>query len=205
MLDGAARPFAFGATPAAAVGPIALLLLDYGIRGGLRHAVAAGFGAALADLAYALGAFSSGSRLLAHLALHERTLRTASAFVLVVIGVWMMARAARARLRPPVGPEGGISRPLVATFILMLVNPLALVIFTGFAAQLPVEASGLEGMLFALSLFLGSLLVQMVFAVGGATLSGFVARPAWARALNLLSGSAITAFGIMALVEMYRY
>jgi len=62
-------------------------------------------------------------------------------------------------------------------------------------------ASRTAAAVFAFSLFLGSLMVQIVFAAGGATLSRLVSRPGWIRALNMLSGAAIAAFGVTALIR----
>ena len=64
MPDELAKPFLFGVTMASAVGPIALLILSYGLRDGFKPAAAAGLGAALADLTYAGIAFALGSALL---------------------------------------------------------------------------------------------------------------------------------------------
>lgn len=202
MLDGVTRSFAFGATLAAAVGPIALLILGYGIRAGLRPAVGAGFGAALADLTYALVSFTIGSFVLVRLVQHERALRLWSAAALVAVGLWLMLQAARRPSAAPAPHAGGdVSRPLVTTYLLTLVNPLTIVIFTTFAAQLPLTASRPAAAVFATSVFLGSLMVQMIFAAGGATLSRMVSRPGWIRSLNMLSGAAIAAFGMTALIE----
>jgi threonine/homoserine/homoserine lactone efflux protein len=201
MLDGVTRSFVFGVMLAAAVGPIALVILGYGIRGGLRPAVGAGFGAALADLTYALAAFSIGSLLLAGLAEHERAFQRGSAITLVAIGTWLFVRAARSVPSEPAPAAGDMSRPFVTTYLLTLVNPLTIVVFTTFAAQLPLTASRTAGVVFAFSLFLGSLTVQLVFAAGGATLSRVVSRPGWIRALNMLSGGAIAAFGVTALMR----
>lgn len=201
MFEGVTRSLAFGATLAAAVGPIALLIVGYGIRAGLKPAVGAGVGAALADLTYALAAFSIGSLLLTRLVQYERAFRVWSAVALVGVGLWLMVQAAR----PPMaaGPplSGDISRPLVTTYLLTLVNPLTIVIFTTFAAQLPLTASRSAAVVFAASVFLGSLMVQMIFAAGGASLSRIISRPGWIRALNMLSGAAIAAFGITALIH----
>jgi threonine/homoserine/homoserine lactone efflux protein len=200
MLDGVMRSFAFGATLAAAVGPIALLILGYGMRAGLKPAIGAGLGAALADLTYALAAFTIGSFLLARLIDHERVFRLWSSVALLSVGVWLMVQAAR-HVPSGAASRGDISRPLVTTYMLTLVNPLTIVIFTTFAAQLPLTASRAAAAVFAASVFLGSLMVQMIFAAGGATLSRFVSRPAWIRALNMLSGAAIAAFGLTALIR----
>lgn len=50
-------------------------------------------------------------------------------------------------------------------------------------------------------LILGSLMVQIIFAAGGATLARLVSKPGWIRALNMLSGAAIAAFGVTALIK----
>ena len=202
MLEGVTRSFAFGVTLAAAVGPIALLILGYGIRGGLRPAVGAGFGAALADLTYALAAFSIGSLILTRLAEHEGAFRRGSAITLLAVGVWVFARAARgAAFESASAARGDMSRPFGTTYLLTLVNPLTIVVFTTFAAQLPLTASRTAAVLCAFSLFLGSLMMQLVFAAGGATLSRVVSRPGWIRALNMLSGAAIAVFGVTALMK----
>jgi threonine/homoserine/homoserine lactone efflux protein len=203
MLEGIVRSFVFGATLAAAVGPIAVLILNYGIRSGLRPAAAAGLGAALADLTYALTAFTIGSILLARLTRYEQPLRAASALVLVVLGLWVAVRAVRSVENPLDRPaRGDVSRPLAATFALTMVNPLTIVFFTTFATQLPVGASRTAAVPFALSLFLGSLMIQMIFAAGGATLSRYISRTAGLRAINLASGVAIAAFGVLGLIDL---
>jgi threonine/homoserine/homoserine lactone efflux protein len=202
MLEGVARSFAFGATLAAAVGPIAVLILNYGIRSGLRQAVAAGFGAALADFTYALTAFSIGSILLGRLTRYEQALRVVSALILVALGTWVAARAVRSvHNRLDLQASDDVSRPLLTTFMLTMVNPLTIVFFTTFATQLPVRSSTTAAVAFALSLFLGSLMIQMVFAAGGATLSRYISRPASIRAINVASGVAIAAFGLAGLFE----
>jgi len=201
MLEGIGRSFVFGATLAAAVGPIAVLILNYGIRAGLRHGVAAGFGAALADFTYALIAFSIGSALMDRLTRYEQTVPAMSALVLVALGVWVALRAARSVDNPLDRQAEDFSRPLLTTFLLTMVNPLTIVFFTTFSTQLPVQSSRLAAVAFAISLFLGSLLIQLVFAAGGATLARYVSRPAWIRAMNVASGVAIAAFGLVGVFE----
>jgi len=61
--------------------------------------------------------------------------------------------------------------------MLTMINPLT-VFFTTFATQLPVR-----------------------IAAGGATLSRYISRPAWIRAINVASGIAIAAFGLIGLLE----
>jgi threonine/homoserine/homoserine lactone efflux protein len=201
VIEGVTRSFAFGVTLAAAVGPIALLILSYGIQSGLKSAAAAGIGAALADLTYALAAFSLGSLLVVRVFQYERLFRVGSAYTLVAVGVWLMVKASQIGDGPAAAPRSARSRPLVTTYLLTLVNPLTILAYTTFAAQLPLTGSPAAALIFAISVFFGSLMVQMIFAAGGATLSRTVSSPGWIRGLNLLSGTAIAAFGASALIE----
>jgi threonine/homoserine/homoserine lactone efflux protein len=199
LAAGLIKSFGFGVSIAAAVGPIALLIIGYGLRGGHRSAVAAGLGAALADFAYAIVTFSVGALLLALLTGHEDTLRLISAGSLVLLGAWVAASTIRVAGRAAAIPAAGIAKPLLATFLMTAVNPLTVVLFVAFAAQLPLTESSLAVLAFAAALFLGSLTVQLVFALCGVALSRVVSRASGVRALHLLSGLAIAGFGVVGL------
>lgn len=88
----ALKAFLFGLTLAVAVGPIALLILGYGTRHGLRAGGPAALGAALADLTYALMAFFLGNRLAPHLEAHTAGLRLTASLVLLGLGVAGLGR-----------------------------------------------------------------------------------------------------------------
>jgi threonine/homoserine/homoserine lactone efflux protein len=199
--DGLVRSFLFGLTLAAAVGPIALLIVNYGISRGFRAAFAAGCGAAVADLLYAMLAFVAGAQLLAWLADKQEEFRRLSSLVLLLLGLWMMWRAwtphagdkAVAALATP-GLDA--QRPFLTTLLLTIVNPLTVLVFAGFTGQLPLGGSLRAAAVLALAVFAGSLMVQTVFALGGAALARVLSDSRWRRLLNGLSGLAIVAFGI---------
>lgn len=198
--------FVFGFTIAIAVGPIALLIVNLSAAGGLRAGAASGLGAALADLTYALLAFLGGAALAPWIAAHAAPLRAAAAGVLVLLGLWMAAGALRRLRRPADAAEAQarplpFRRPLLATYLLTAVNPLTLLFFSGFALQLPPAPTPARAAGYALCLFLGSLVVQQSFALGGATLGRVLARPAWLLALNLASGLGICLFGVAGLLS----
>jgi len=203
MPDALAKSFLFGVTMAAAVGPIALLVVSYGVRDGFKAAAAAGLGAALADLAYAGSAFALGSLLLAALARHETAFKLASALTLVLLGVWLTGRALSA-LPAAASPAQArrVTAPLVTTFALTIVNPLTIVLFAAFSAQLPAVKSARAIGAAAFALFLGSLAVQLVWAAGGSVVARFLSHAGAIRALNVASGIAIAGFGVAGVVEL---
>ncbi len=199
--DGVLRSFLFGITVAAAVGPIALLIVNYGISKGFRAAFAAGCGAATADLLYALLAFMAGAQVSAWLEGNKFGFQRGSSLLLVLLGFWMLWRACSPRPAPQSGtdssaPVADSSRPFLATLVLTIVNPLTVLIFVGFAGQLPLGGSLNVAATLALAVFLGSLLVQSAFALGGAVLAGVLTDPR-RRLLNGLSGAGIAVFGLV--------
>lgn len=203
LADGALRSFVFGLTIAAAVGPIALLIVNYGINRGFRAGLAAGCGAAIADLLYAIVAFLAGAQILPWLADHETLFRRISSAVLLLLGLWMLWAALRHTVRAAAakGPAAGTraGSPFMTTFLLTIVNPLTVLLFAGFAGQLPLGGSVRAAVLLALAVCLGSLIVQTAFAAGGAALAQVLGDIRWQRLMNGLSGLVVAAFGLRGL------
>jgi threonine/homoserine/homoserine lactone efflux protein len=69
------KAFVFGVVVAGSIGPIALLIFGTGARRGFATGAFAAIGPALADLGYALAAFSIGALVLPLLAAHEQGIR----------------------------------------------------------------------------------------------------------------------------------
>jgi len=72
------------------VGPIAILILELGLRRGFRVALSAGAGAASADLIYATVAALAGTLLASLLAPFATILRLSSATGLIALGAWLL-------------------------------------------------------------------------------------------------------------------
>jgi len=194
------KAFFFGMTIAAAVGPIALLIVNYSLTHGLRQGLRSALGAAGADFSFALVAFLAGHGA-ARIVAARRFVEIAAGIGLVLFGTWLAAAALRRRV--PVGPSvaggGRCVRPLLATYVLTLINPLTIVAFLGLAPQLPLGQSAWTAAGLAASLFAGSLVVQILFALAGAGIGRSVARPEVIRTLNVASGTGIALFGIAGL------
>ncbi len=104
--------------------------------------------------------------------------------------------------RRPCIARSALGAPLITTFALTIVNPLTIVLFAAFSTQLPAAASAQTIGASAFALFLGSLVVQLVWAAGGSAAARFLSHVAAIRALNVASGIAIAAFGIAGVVEL---
>jgi threonine/homoserine/homoserine lactone efflux protein len=195
----------FGATVAIAIGPIALLILNVSAVSGLAPGSKSALGAAMADLTYALVSFLGGHAVAPLIAVRAGAARSIAGLVLVVFAVWIALRALR-RHAPGVSAvrSGSLPRPLVTTYVLTIANPLTVLLFSGFALQLPVAGSVLTSVWLSFCLFLGSLSVQISLALGGAGLGRCLVRPAWLTAFNLASAAGIALFGVRGVLEWLR-
>lgn len=196
----ALKAFLFGVTLAIAVGPIALLIMHFGITQGLRTALGSAMGAALADFSFATVAFLAGTAILPRLTAARLGIEWTASLILCAAGLWMLWRAVSrnqtSRADSPVARPGSA---LLTTYALTLVNPLTVVVFLGLAAQLPLGGSGLRGIGYATCLFAGSFVVQIVFAVGGSSLRPLVNRPGALGLMQAASGLGILVFGLLGL------
>lgn len=191
------KALVFGMVLAGSIGPIALLIFGSAARRGFAAGCFAGLGAALADLVYALLAFSAGALLLPALEQHATAIRIASALLLTGLGVWMLLR------RPAetaAAPAQQATHLLLPVFLLTLVNPMTLVVFAGFVPQLPLAGSLPRAVTLAFALAAGSFAVAFAIAATGAALGAALPGRGWQRAINLASATGIVAFGLAGFV-----
>jgi threonine/homoserine/homoserine lactone efflux protein len=199
MAHSVVQALLFGATLAIAIGPIALLIITVAANHGLRAGSACGAGAALADGTLAVVAYLAGAALLGLLAPYVRWLAALGGAVLLIVGLWLAARALRADAAsaPPV-PVRVREHPLTTSFGLTLANPLTLVIFAGFAPQLAVARAPWLAVACGLATGFGSLLVQLILAAAGVMLGRLLSMRA-RRWLSAASGVGIALFGVVGL------
>jgi threonine/homoserine/homoserine lactone efflux protein len=192
------KSVAFGLFIAASIGPIALLIIGTAAGRGLLPGCIAALGAALADLAYALLAFSAGALILPMLEAQTTAIRIGSALVLIGFAIAMIRREIVTRHTNPAAPKR-VARALLPTFLLTLVNPMTLVIFAGFVPQLPLTGSFALAAWLALGLFFGSLMIQFALAISGWLLGAALPGRGWRRSINLGGAIGVLAFGLVGL------
>ena len=112
------------------VGAIAILIFDTGLRRGLRPALAAGAGAAAADLTYAALAATAGGAIGPMLAAHAAVVRGLGGIVLIGIAAWRIRSALRPTPVPASAPQTQPAATIFLKFLgLTLLNPLTIVYF----------------------------------------------------------------------------
>ncbi|AOJ78826.1 LysE family translocator [Burkholderia ubonensis] len=192
--------FLFGLMIALSVGPVALMIANYGMRAGTASGVRAAAGVATADGCYAVVAFTIGALLASTLASHLSLFRLAGALVLLAMGARMMWQALRDRRRTLDGdaPAPG-SRPFTSMFFVTLANPLTILLFYGYATA--AAAAHRHWLLGAACVFAGSLTGQLVFAFGGSAIGRLVKSPRWLAASHVLAALVVLAYGVAGIVR----
>lgn len=197
-----ARAFAFGIVLAAAVGPIALVIATNSLRFGLASGIQSALGAALGDLTFAVLATLLSASITTVLLEHTRQVELAGSIALILYGIYMIVQASGAgEGAEAIEPRlvSSPSRHLQTTYALTLVNPLTVIVFGGFIAQLPAGLPVARLSSVITSLFMGSLVIQLGIAVGAAFIGTRLRDHNWIRRFNLASGHGIVAFGLLGL------
>lgn len=197
-----AKAFLFGIVVAAAVGPIALLIISNALQRGLIVGIGSGVGAALADFTYALVALFGGAALAPLLTSNEAAIARVGAVILIGFGLFMLYKALTARTAVEAEPgqtARSAGKALLTVYALTVVNPLTGLIFLGFTATLITDLPPARLVVIALCLFAGSLIVQLGFALAGSALRRWFGRPGIVKVLNAASGSGVILFGLAGL------
>jgi len=153
------------------IGPIAILIIELGVRRGFSVAFSAGAGAASADLVYATIASLAGMLLVSILRPYIPIIHVLSALVLIALGVGLLYSGSKASTRRV--DESRVSsrwRAYGLVFGLTLLNPLTVTYFTTLILGLKsnIASSPENILLFVSGAFLASLSWQSLIAcVGG--------------------------------------
>jgi threonine/homoserine/homoserine lactone efflux protein len=196
------RGFALGFAIAASPGPIFFLCLRRTLLRGRLIGLASGLGVATADGFYAaLAAFGVGA-VTSVLVGERRWLALAGGIALVVLGLrTVVDRPAPAEAAPSTD-RSGLGWAYLSTLGLTITNPATILSFAALVATLGIGLSGgyLRPSLLVLGVFVGS-------ATWWGVLAGLVAglrtrvTPKLVRGISTLSGLAIVALGVLAILS----
>lgn len=189
------KSFIFGLTLAISIGPIAILIINYGINFGKQISILSGFGAALADLTYSLLGFTFGYSLISILQDNQKLLKIASSLVLIGFGVYMIISSLKKRNKEvEIKTYAKPTNALWTTYILTIVNPLTIFLFVAFAGNMQTSYFG-DIFVNSIFVFIGSLTIQIGLAIFGAYLGKFITNSKTIKTLNIASGIGILIFG----------
>ena len=205
MIGAFAAGVAAGYAIAIPVGAIAVLILEIGIRRGVRAAGAAATGAATADGVYALVAVAFGTVLAAVIEPIQPPLRVASVVVLIAIAIRGLL-AVRAGTRAT-RAEGMVASPLrtyLQLLALTMLNPATVIYFTALIVGLPDLGTELaERGAFVAGVFLSSLTWQWLLATVG-SVGHRRLSPRWQLATSVVGNLVILAFAATIALELVQ-
>lgn len=189
------KSFIFGLTLAISIGPIAVLILNYGINFGKQTSILSGFGAALADFTYSLVGFTFGYSLISLLHDNQKVLKIVSSLVLIGFGAYMVISSWRKRNKEvEIKTYTKPTNALWTTYILTIVNPLTILLFVAFAGNMQASSFG-NIFINSISVFVGSLTIQIGLAMFGSYLGKVITNAKTIIGLNIASGIGILIFG----------
>lgn len=196
------RAFVFGLTLGVAIGPIALLILNFALTRGFLVGAACAIGSTGADFIFAVLAFGAGHVLAPKLQAHRVLFGAIAGIALLAIGARVLVdgiRDVRGR-RVDAAAARKDRNPVLTTFLLTLVNPMTILGFAAFGAQLDLSGSWLGVLGNALAAVAGTCSVSVAIAAAGGALAPFLRRSSAIGWLNVVSGVAIAAFGVAGLI-----
>ncbi len=164
------------------VGPIAVLIVQVGIRCGWTCAVSAAAGAATADLTFAAAAVLGGAAIAGLVESVASPFRIVSALVLIVMAISFFVAARREQ--PPI--DAALPKPrehakTYAKFLgLTIINPPTIIYFVAFVVGLGLadDLTAAQAVAFAAGAFLASLSWQLVLATTGSMARARLPGPA---------------------------
>ncbi len=190
------QTFVFGMTLALSIGPIAILILNQSMNCGLRNGVLCGLGAAMADLTYAIVAFTAGHFLSTYLEVRKESIPLVSASVLVIFSLWMIYSTFKNRSSDNNRRYTLTCKwPFLTTYGLTIANPLTIIVFTGFSGLIISESTG-NIFLHAIVILIASLIIQTLIALAGNKLAHLITKPSTLLYFNLASSLGIMLLGI---------
>jgi threonine/homoserine/homoserine lactone efflux protein len=173
MLEAALAGAVAGYAIAIPVGAIAVLIIHTALSNGLRQGLAAGAGAATADLIYAMIAALAGAGVAAFVGPLVAPLRVVGGLALVAIGLYGLMTAWQSRDRDTgahLPAHRAHGRTFLAVLALTLLNPATVIYFAALTVGLPFLGDVAERLVFAGAAFVASLSWQWLLAVFGAAL-----------------------------------
>lgn len=194
-----------GAAIAAPIGPIGMLCIRSTLVGGWKKGLVAGLGVATADAIYAAVAGFGMNVISSQLIRFEDGFRMIGGLLFLVLGLLGFRR------KSPFADHNipGQTRQLFtfgSTFLLTLANPMTVISFAALSAGLgmgsfPGSSEGASA--FTAGIFLGSALWWILLCTAVNQLRLRLLTPAALRAVDLISATLITGFGVWFLISVF--
>jgi threonine/homoserine/homoserine lactone efflux protein len=196
------RGFALGFAIAASPGPIFFLCVRRTLVQGRLTGLFSGFGVATVDGFYAAVATFGVAALTSAFVAGRRPLAIIGGVVLVLLGLRILMERAQSGGAPAAPTARGLAWAYTSTVGLTITNPATIISFAALAATLATNGSFIRPASVVAGVLLGSAAWWCVLVLATSMLRARL-TPRVVRGLSTLSGLAIAALGILAVISAF--
>lgn len=159
--------FLFGITLWLSIWPMAMIIIYRSCTRWYLHGLVTWLWVGMADLTYAIIAFTLGGLLITYLQDYESIFRIISSLVLLAFGIYMLRKSMQMKtLKAHKEEKTSLIKDFISAYGLTIINPMTIIMFRWFSWQIVSTSTSLGNIiLLALSLSLGSLVVQSSIAL----------------------------------------
>lgn len=194
-----------GLMGAAAIGPIAFIIIQRTISQGKTFGFASGVGVALADAIYGLIGGLGLTLITEFMIGNQSYLRIIGGITLIWLGIQSFRSPVANKVDEEPSSKSGLFAAGGSIFLLTLSNPITILYFAavyvgmGSLGILPSVSNALQ---FSIGIFIGSYLWWILLVLIANWFKSKI-TPAKTATLNKISGSAIAGFGIWIIASLY--
>lgn len=195
--------FAAGLALAIPVGPMAIMLINTTVAKGWRHGVVGAFAMATVDGLYAVSVFYIGGALASWLNVWSLWLSLGGSAILLYLGIATLVKnlalfKTNSEDAAPTRPETSRRKTFATFFGATVVNPPTALYFLALApsvSSIATDGNALAGVVFAIGVFVGSILWQESLAFAGIALRS-ITRGKLRAWIGALGGALIIALSV---------
>ncbi|WP_196885482.1 LysE family translocator [Aureivirga sp. CE67] len=190
------KAFIFAFMVSIVVGPTAILIINYGLNGGVKKALKGCIGVWFANFTMTFAAYSINLVFEDSLTFDEDILDISSSIILIVFGCMIAYKAIKTNiLSSDVKCKKRTMNPILGAYLLAVINPLSFVAYISFAKDLDVM-SYQQSFQLGLASSIAALIAMTAYAVFSGHYLSKIKNPAILKFINIGSGVLIIGFGV---------
>lgn len=190
--------FVFGITLWIAIWPMAMIIIYRSFTSWYIHGIVTWLWVSLADLTYAIIAFSLGGILSSYLQDNAVLWRIISACVLLGFGIYMLRKSTyKPNVQIKKEKKASLIKDFTSAYALTIVNPMTILFFRGFSWQIVSSTTTFMSIvILSLWVFIGSLLIQSSIALISGWIKSRIINLEIVQKINIIASSIVIVFAL---------
>ena len=194
------KVFIFSFTISIIIGPIAILIINYGLNGGIKKAWKANFGVLTGSFILAVLAFYVSLYFMNPISLDSKPIKITTSILLLVFGSWMIYNSlAKQVLQSNLKTNKKKLSPFLSTFLLAFINPFNFLAYLTFSSELDVTSFS-KVLIYSLIAAAASFIAIGFYVIFSGYFLYKLKNPCVLKYINIGSGVLIIGFGIFNLI-----